>query len=142
MNGKLYHGACFYPELWDEDVLDEDIRMMERIGINVVRIGEFAWSRMEPEKGRIDVGFFADVIRKLRDNKIETVMCTPTATPPIWLTHGHPERMHVNERGDDGTRFEAACLHKPSLFQRAGPADHQTYRQRDRRTAGIDRMAT
>lgn len=57
MNGKLYHGACFYPELWDEDVLDEDIRMMERIGINVVRIGEFAWSRMEPEKGRIDVGF-------------------------------------------------------------------------------------
>lgn len=57
MNGKLYHGACFYPELWDEDVLDEDIRMMKRAGINVVRIGEFAWSRMEPEEGRIDVGF-------------------------------------------------------------------------------------
>ncbi|AVI49117.1 beta-galactosidase [Bacillus licheniformis] len=121
MNGKLYHGACFYPELWDEDVLDEDIRMMERIGINVVRIGEFAWSRMEPEKGRIDVGFFADVIRKLRDNKIETVMCTPTATPPIWLTHGHPERMHVNEKGETmghGSR-QHACTNHPYFRERA-----------------------
>ncbi|MDI5789861.1 beta-galactosidase [Bacillus licheniformis] len=70
MNGKLYHGACFYPELWDEDVLDEDIRMMERIGINVVRIGEFAWSRMEPEKEG-SMSDFADVIRKLRDNKLK-----------------------------------------------------------------------
>ncbi|MCY8067557.1 beta-galactosidase [Bacillus haynesii] len=121
MNGKLYHGACFYPELWDEDVLDEDIRMMKRTGINVVRIGEFAWSRMEPEEGRIDVGFFAGVIRKLYDNKIETVMCTPTATPPIWLTHGHPERMHVNEKGETmghGSR-QHACTNHPHFRERA-----------------------
>lgn len=121
MNGKLYHGACFYPELWDEDVLDEDIRMMKRAGINVVRIGEFAWSRMEPEEGRIDVGFFAGVIRKLYDNKIETVMCTPTATPPIWLTHGHPERMHVNEKGETmghGSR-QHACTNHPHFRERA-----------------------
>ncbi|MEC1474309.1 beta-galactosidase [Bacillus haynesii] len=121
MNGKLYHGACFYPELWDEDVLDEDIRMMKRAGINVVRIGEFAWSRMEPEEGRIAVGFFAGVIRKLYDNKIETVMCTPTATPPIWLTHGHPERMHVNEKGETmghGSR-QHACTNHPHFRERA-----------------------
>ncbi|VEB18534.1 glycoside hydrolase family protein [Bacillus paralicheniformis] len=121
MNGKLYHGACFYPELWDEDVLDEDIWMMKRAGINVVRIGEFAWSRMEPEEGRIDVGFFAGVIRKLHDNKIETVMCTPTATPPIWLTHGHPERMHVNEKGETmghGSR-QHACTNHPYFRERA-----------------------
>lgn len=121
MNGKLYHGACFYPELWDEDVLDEDIWMMKRAGINVVRIGEFAWSRMEPEEGRIDVGFFAGVIRKLHDNKMETVMCTPTATPPIWLTHGHPERMHVNEKGETmghGSR-QHACTNHPYFRERA-----------------------
>lgn len=121
MSGKLYHGACFYPELWDEDVLDEDIRMMKRAGINVVRIGEFAWSRMEPEEGRIDVGFFAGVIQKLHDNKIETVMCTPTATPPIWLTHGHPERMHVNEKGETmghGSR-QHACTNHPYFRERA-----------------------
>ena len=45
---KLYHGACFYPELWNEAVLEEDIHMMKETGINVVRIGEFAWSKMEP----------------------------------------------------------------------------------------------
>ncbi|MDI3412442.1 beta-galactosidase [Bacillus sonorensis] len=54
---KLYHGACFYPELWNEAVLEEDIHMMKETGINVVRIGEFAWSKMEPEEGCFDISF-------------------------------------------------------------------------------------
>ncbi|MED2943388.1 beta-galactosidase [Bacillus swezeyi] len=121
MNRKLYHGACFYPELWDESVLEEDIRMMKETGINVVRIGEFAWSKMEPEEGGIDVGFFVNVIKKLYDNQIETVMCTPTPTPPIWLTHGHPERLHVNETGETmghGSR-QHVCTNHPYFRERA-----------------------
>ncbi|MED1739062.1 beta-galactosidase [Bacillus swezeyi] len=121
MNRKLYHGACFYPELWDESVLEEDIRMMKETGINVVRIGEFAWSKMEPEEGEIDVGFFVNVIKKLYDNQIETVMCTPTPTPPIWLTHGHPERLHVNEKGETmghGSR-QHVCTNHPYFRERA-----------------------
>lgn len=99
MGKKLYHGAAFYPELWNEAVIEQDIRLMKEAGINVVRIGEFAWSTMEPEEGSIDIGFFANIITKLYENGIETVMCTPTPTPPIWLTHGHPERMYVDEHG-------------------------------------------
>ncbi|QHZ46474.1 beta-galactosidase [Bacillus sp. NSP9.1] len=121
MKKKLYHGACFYPELWDEATLEEDIKLMKETGINVVRIGEFAWSTMEPEEGKIDVGFFADVIKKLDDNGIDTVMCTPTATPPIWLTHGHPERMYVNEKGETmghGSR-QHVCTNHPYFRKRA-----------------------
>ncbi|MCS7463505.1 beta-galactosidase [Paenibacillus doosanensis] len=99
MSKRLYHGAAFYPELWSEEIIEQDIQYMREAGINVARIGEFAWSRMEPEEGRIDMSFFADVIQRLYDNGIETVMCTPTPTPPIWLTHGHPERMYVDENG-------------------------------------------
>lgn len=78
INGKLYHGAALYPELWSRDVLMRDIAAMKEAGINVVRMGEFAWSVLEPEEGRIDVGFFAEVIGLLYANGIDTVMCTPT----------------------------------------------------------------
>ncbi|WP_046176277.1 beta-galactosidase [Domibacillus indicus] len=99
MAEKLYHGACFYPELWDEKTIAEDIELMKKTGINVVRIGEFAWSKMEPEEGEIDVSFFKNMITRLYENGIETVLCTPTPTPPIWFSHGHPERMHIDQEG-------------------------------------------
>lgn len=41
---KLYHGACYYPELWDEETIQQDIDIMREVGVNVVRIGEFALS--------------------------------------------------------------------------------------------------
>lgn len=100
MDKKLYHGAAYYPELWnDETVIEQDIRLMKEAGMNVVRIGEFAWSTLEKEQGNIDIRFFVDIINKLYENGIETVMCTPTPTPPIWLSHGHPERMFVDANG-------------------------------------------
>ncbi|MDQ0873641.1 beta-galactosidase [Paenibacillus sp. V4I3] len=100
MDKKLYHGTAYYPELWnDEQVIEQDIRLMKEAGINVVRMGEFAWSTLEQEQGNIDIRFFVDTINKLYENGIETVMCTPTPTPPIWLSHGHPERMFVDGNG-------------------------------------------
>ncbi|WP_055105724.1 beta-galactosidase [Paenibacillus ihumii] len=121
MNKKLYHGACWYPELWSRDVLLKDIEGMKRSGINVVRIGEFAWSVFEPEEGHIDISSFVEVIELLYRNGIDTVMCTPTPTPPIWLSHGHPERMHVDERGTvmgHGAR-QHACTNHPYFRERA-----------------------
>ncbi|WP_019635997.1 beta-galactosidase [Paenibacillus fonticola] len=121
MNKKLYHGACLYPELWSRDVLLQDIELMKRTGINVVRIGEFAWSVFEPEEGRIDISSFVEVIGLLYEHGIDTVMCTPTPTPPIWLSHGHPERMHVDERGTvmgHGAR-QHACTNHPYFRERA-----------------------
>lgn len=96
---KLYHGAAWYPELWEEAVLEQDMALMKEAGINVVRIGEFAWAAMEPVEGEIDLSFFVRVIERLYENGIETVLCTPTPTPPVWLTHGHPERSYVDADG-------------------------------------------
>lgn len=82
MHRKLYYGAAYYPELWNKAVIEQDIRLMKETGINVVRIGEFAWSKIEPEEGKIDIRFFVEMINLLYENDIETVMCTPTPTPP------------------------------------------------------------
>ncbi|MFC5448852.1 beta-galactosidase [Paenibacillus aestuarii] len=121
MGKKLYHGAAWYPELWEENVLKQDIAFMQQAGINVARIGEFAWSNMEPHEGQIDLSFFVKIIGWLHEAGIDTVMCTPTPTPPIWFTHGHPERMYVNEQLQvmgHGSR-QHACTNHPYFREKA-----------------------
>lgn len=96
---KLYHGAAYYPELWPEADVARDIAEMKKLGINVVRVGEFAWSKMEPDEGKVDFSFFRRVFDQLHAAGIDVVLCTPTATPPVWLSHGHPERAFVDGEG-------------------------------------------
>ncbi|ASA19474.1 beta-galactosidase [Paenibacillus donghaensis] len=121
MNPKLVHGASWYPECWSRAVLEQDIRLMREVGINVVRIGEFCWAAVEPAEDEIDISLFAAIIEQLYASGIETVMCTPTPTPPVWLTHGHPERCYVDHSGTvmgHGAR-QHICMNHPYFRQRA-----------------------
>ncbi|NCU25204.1 beta-galactosidase [Candidatus Nomurabacteria bacterium] len=121
MQDKLYYGTAFYPELWPWETVLEDIRIMKDAGINVVRIGEFAWSSIEPEENEFDLSVFKESIDILYQNGIDTVLCTPTATPPVWLSHGHPERMHVDQDGNrmsHGAR-QHACTNHPYMRSRS-----------------------
>lgn len=85
VKNKLYYGAAWYPELWSEEVLEQDILLMKETGINLVRIGEFIWSALEPEEDKIVIRPFVKYIERLHRNGIDTVMCTPTPTPPSGL---------------------------------------------------------
>jgi len=96
---KLYYGAAYYPEVWPESEIDKDIQLMKDLNMNVMRIGEFAWSRMEPKEGRYDFAWLHRVVEKLHDNGIDVILGTPTATPPIWLAEKHPEMFQLNEQG-------------------------------------------
>lgn len=96
---KLRHGACYYPELWPATDIDRDIAEMKRVGLNCVRLGEFGWSAIEPDEGRVSVDFFVAVMDRLHAAGIGVVFCTPTPTPPVWLTDGHPERCFVDAEG-------------------------------------------
>lgn len=96
---QLYHGAAYYPELWPEEQIPRDLAEMKKLGLNVVRIGEFAWSKMEPDEGKIDLSFFRRVMDQCHALDLKVVLCTPTATPPIWLVDGHPERLFVDSTG-------------------------------------------
>ena len=96
----MHYSAAYYPELWDEKTIAQDIEQMKKVGLNAVRIGEFAWSKMEKREGEIDLTFFRDIITRLHENGINTILCTPTPTPPIWMTDGHPERLFVTLDGE------------------------------------------
>ena len=97
MSEKIYLGAAYYPEDWPETQIDEDIAIMKEMGFNSMRIAEFAWSTMEPEESKYDFSLFRKVVDKLLENDIDIVMCTPSATPPVWLTNGYPDMLKMDE---------------------------------------------
>jgi beta-galactosidase len=92
-------GVCYYPEHWDEALWQDDARRMKELGIAQVRIGEFAWSRIEPSPGEFNWGWLDRAIDVLGAAGLDVVMCTPTATPPKWLIDQHPDILPVGADG-------------------------------------------
>jgi len=90
---KLWHGAAYYPELWPDQSIREELQRVKDAGLSVVRIGEFAWSKMEPEQDDFRFAFFVEVMDIALELGLAVVFGTPTPTPPVWLTHGHPDRV-------------------------------------------------
>lgn len=93
----MHLGVAYYPEHWDVKMIDEDIRRMKEMGVNTVRIGEFAWNLMEPKEGKFDFSYFDMVIKKLKNVGIKIIFGTPTATFPAWLALKHPSILSKDE---------------------------------------------
>src|SRR6185436_1752930 len=92
-------GVCYYPEHWPETMWADDARRMADLGLRYVRIGEFAWSAVEPRPDQFDWGWLDRAVKTLGDAGLKIVMGTPTATPPKWLIDRSPEILPVDERG-------------------------------------------
>ncbi len=92
-------GCCYYPEHWPEAWWAEDARRMREMGLRLVRIGEFAWSRLEPEPGRYDWGWLDRAIDTLHAAGLKVILGTPTATPPKWLVDRMPDMVAIDEQG-------------------------------------------
>lgn len=95
----LLLGAAWYPEQWPESVWDHDLALMEAAHIHFVRVGEFAWSRMEPKQGVYDFDWLDHAIAAAARHHIAVVLGTPSAAPPAWLTDAYPETLDVDENG-------------------------------------------
>jgi len=99
-------GCAYYPEHWSRDRWEQDAQIMREAGLQAVRIAEFAWDKMEPEEGEYNWAWLDDAVTVLSDAGLEVVMCTPTPTPPPWLTHKHPDICRVRE---DGVRISTGA---------------------------------
>ena len=97
-------GVCWYPEQWPESRWATDVAMMRDAGLELVRIGEFAWARYEPVRERWDWGWLDRVLELVQDAGLEVVLGTPTATPPVWLAQERPEVLTL---APDGRRRQA-----------------------------------
>ena len=109
-------GAAYYPEAWPDSEIPKDIAKMKEAGIHAVRIGEFAWKKMEPSEGDFQFGWLHRVIDSLQDAGIAVILGTPSATPPIWLEELDPEMRLLDDVGlrhDHGGRRHC-CSNNPT----------------------------
>lgn len=113
----MYFGADYYPEHWvfpfdgseeePESRWEIDAQLMAQAGMNVVRMGEFAWGLCEKEEGKYDFDWLKRAMDAFAKHGIKIVLATPTAAPPQWLAQKHPEILPLDENGNvrgPGTR--------------------------------------
>ena len=96
-------GAYYYPEHWDESQWERDLKKMAEMGFEFTHFAEFAWAQLEPEEGVYDFGWLDRAIALAAKHDLKVILCTSTATPPVWLVRKHPEILITNE---DGTRYD------------------------------------
>ena len=89
-------GTCYYPEHWPEEIWEADARRMAETGLTWIRIGEFAWSRLEPRPGDLHFEWLDRAIETLGRAGLKVVLGTPTATPPRWVVDKHPDMVAVD----------------------------------------------
>ncbi|GAB4579107.1 MAG: beta-galactosidase [Anaerolineales bacterium] len=92
-------GVCYYPEHWPEARWATNARMMREVGLSIVRLAEFAWSRIEPEEGRFEWAWLDRAIETLAVEGLQIVLGTPTAAPPAWLSLNYRDTLPVDEQG-------------------------------------------
>lgn len=96
---ELTLGVCYYPEQWDEQLWKEDLQRMKEHGIYIIRVAEFSWTLMEPKEGQFDFSFWDRFLKIAEVEKVKVIFCTPTATPPAWLTKKYPEVLNADGDG-------------------------------------------
>ncbi len=92
-------GVCYYPEHWPQERWPIDARLMREAGLSQVRIGEFAWTKMEPADGQFNWDWLDRAIETLAAEGLKVVLCTPTPTPPAWLVTAYPEVLPTDAQG-------------------------------------------
>ena len=107
---RIWYGGDYNPEQWPEEVWHEDVRLMQQAGVNLVSIGIFAWSYLEPQPGQYDFGWLDRLMDLLYDHGVHASLGTATASPPPWLAHRHPDSLPVTADGVNAVAGRAPGL--------------------------------
>lgn len=92
-------GVCYYPEHWPEQNWADDAHRMVQSGLSWVRVGEFAWSKLEPYPGDLRLEWLDRALDTLGQAGLRVVLGTPTATPPRWMLERHPDMLAHDDQG-------------------------------------------
>ena len=115
-------GIDYYPEQWDRALWEEDAVRMKELGAHVIRLGEFAWSRMEPKDGIFDFAWLDEAIEIISRQGMQVILGTPTNCAPLWLYQEHSDTIQWGRDGkptDLGLRGHR-CMVSPTFRQYAG----------------------
>lgn len=97
----LLFGAAYYLEYLPCDRLEQDMEMMERAGMNTIRIAESTWSTLEPSDGVFDFTHIDRMLAAAARHHISVIIGTPTYAIPAWLAGKYPDILAVTENGQE-----------------------------------------
>jgi beta-galactosidase len=112
----ILFGGDYNPDQWPEPVVEQDVALMLEAHVNLVTVGVFAWSRLQPAPDEFDFGWLDRVLDRLGTAGIGVCLATPTASPPPWFTRSHPDAMPVTRDGvrlTHGSR-DTYCVNAPA----------------------------
>ena len=114
-------GVDYYPEHWDRALWEADAELMQKTGVQIVRLGEFAWSRFEPKENEFEFGWLDEAIEMFAARGSDVVLCTPTSCPPLWLYEKYPDAVQT---GRDGHKIATGirghrCYNNPNFLNYA-----------------------
>jgi beta-galactosidase len=91
------HGADYNPDQWlhDPEILEEDIRLMKLAKCNVMAVGIFAWTAIEPREGTFKFDWLDQTLDRLHRNGIFVWLATPSGARPAWMSEKYPEVLRV-----------------------------------------------
>lgn len=121
----MYFGLAYYPEHWPEERWPVDAAMMQAAHVNGVRMGEFAWSKLEPTEGHYDFDWLDRSIELLAAHGVKTMMCTCSRTPPPWVFKKYPGITNVRadrHASNYGHRY-TICHNNPTFKELAKQID-------------------
>ncbi len=114
----MFHfGAAYYPEHRNRREWIGDLRLMWQAGLKVLRVGEFAWKRLEPAPGRYEFGWLEGFVVLAFKHGLQTLLCPPMRTAPVWLVESAPDMLIQTENGatlEFGSRY-TFCINHPAL---------------------------
>ncbi|MBN2617631.1 MAG: beta-galactosidase [Spirochaetales bacterium] len=120
---KILHGADYNYEQWLDypEVHNEDFELMKKANCNVMSIGIFSWSKLEPKEGEFDFDWLDKLMDRLHENGLKAILATPTGSKPVWMSKKYPEvcRVDVNgKREPHGTRHNH-CRTSPKFREKS-----------------------
>lgn len=123
VNGIL-HGSDYNPDQWLDrpDILEKDIKLMKKAKMTSMSLGIFSWSAYEPTEGEFHMDWLKNIMDKLYENGIYTILATPSGARPAWLDEKYPECMRVgadDHRAHHGVRHNH-CMSSPKFREKTG----------------------
>jgi len=121
-NPHFIYGGDYNPDQWPEDVWLEDARLMREAGVNLVSLGIFSWTKLQPAEDKFDFDWLDRLMDLLHAHGVNVNLATPTASPPAWLVRGYPDVLPITD--NETTLWHGArrhyCPHSPSYREHVG----------------------
>ncbi|KRE47157.1 beta-galactosidase [Paenibacillus sp. Soil522] len=96
---KIWYGGDYNPEQWNDETMEEDLRMFKLAEIDVATVNVFSWARIQPNEDTYDFDELDKIIDRLFRDQISVCLATSTGAHPAWMATRYPDVTRVDYDG-------------------------------------------